>query len=228
MKKFYILLALLLMFPVATYGAPTDKLSFQGEPGNTCNQTVGADNFRIDSCGRLIEAANETTMGMVSLPLTSFTREGGEITQSPEGTGPESPNETVITAADGNPVLRLQETTEWIESSFRVPDNYYQNGDFRIKLTSNENTHVAALDFTVRVHTDTALDTTDSIETAVALAASPGETTVEELELDPESKFASLAAGNWVTIKVRRDAKYGTYQNDVDIYNFVFRYEKLY
>jgi len=233
MKQTIALLAagVLILTAAPLWAASGDKMSFQAEPGTTeSGYTIGADIYRIDAAGRLVEAANETAMSMVSLPLTSFTDEGSTISASPETATMISGPAARIVRVNGNTALRLSRNVgddpNWIETTFRVPDNYYQNGDFRLKTVSAENGHAASLDFAVRVHTDSALDTSDSLETAVALAASASTATIAELELNPASD--SFAQGNWVTIKVRRTAKVGRYAGDVDIYNFVFRYERQY
>lgn len=250
-KYFYTLLALLLMLPVTVFGASGDKLSFQADPGTTeSGYTIGADIYRIDAAGRLVEAANETTRGMISFALTSFTQKGNQL----EATGTES---TIYISEDearlslirdtqnnpkseGNTVIVIPARSLLpIERTFRVPPDYYQNGTFRVKTTSSENTHAAAVRFAVKVHTDSAIATTFTIESDVALPVSASTATIAELTLTPTSGFSALAADNWVTIKLQRTPKYasgsgasggmsGGGDNDLNIYNFAFRYDRQY
>uniref|UniRef100_A0A6M3XVB7 Uncharacterized protein n=1 Tax=viral metagenome TaxID=1070528 RepID=A0A6M3XVB7_9ZZZZ len=173
----------------------------------------------------------------VSIPLTSFTQDGAEIPMT--ASAPElfvSGPEAKIGVVNGNQAIILPAVfTGSIEATIPIPPNYYKNtatgekGKFKVITDSMENGHAASVDFAVRVHTSSAMDTTDSVESSVALAASPSTRTVAVLTLDPASDDDNFAVDKWVTIKLKRteNAPGGVGRNSyVSIYGFIFEYDK--
>uniref|UniRef100_A0A6M3KXJ8 Uncharacterized protein n=1 Tax=viral metagenome TaxID=1070528 RepID=A0A6M3KXJ8_9ZZZZ len=198
---------------------------------------AGTQVFEIDEDGRIIEAANETTVDHVSIPLTSFTINGAALTALTTDDVFVSEDDVRIGTINGNQAIvwgakdsggYFGNSNKYLEATVRVPQNYYQNGKIYAKVRSNEPNHVASVDWAARRHTNTTLDTVDSVETAVALTASPAAATVAKLTFDPESEDDSFAADNWVTFKVRRTPNVHGFNANLEFYEFYFEYERQY
>jgi hypothetical protein len=120
------------------------------------------------------------------VPLTASTTPGFEEDDA-------MPN---IVWADG-------ETSPVIQS-FRVPTDYSSGGAFRVLATESDSTTPNEIDFDVYVNADgTAVDASATGQTPVALAGTTS--TPDVVTLTPATDFASLAAGQWVTLRIWRD-----------------------
>jgi len=119
-------------------------------------------------------------------PLTTSSGPGFEIDDSISN----------IVFADG-------ETTP-ILVTFRVPSDYASGGAFNVIATESDSTTPNQIDFDVYINSDgTAADAAATGQTPVALAGTTS--TPDEVTLTVATDFASLAAGNWVTLRIWRD-----------------------
>ena len=88
--------------------------------------------------------------------------------------------------------------------TFRVPDDYSSGGAFRVFATESNANTVNQIDFEVYVNADaTAADSSATDQTPAALDQNTS--TGCEVTLTVATDFGSLAAGNWVTLRVWRD-----------------------
>lgn len=231
MKKIVMILALLLI-PSLVFAAAS---SFEGIE---IKQNDGTVVFEIDSSGRITEGANETAVKSVSIPLTDFRLPNGNAIPQTDEEFYVSGGTAMLGTIDENPAILLgQAVTDEspigtdvheVVASFRIPENYYQNGVFYAIVGSQENAHAATLDFAVRRGTTSTRDTTWTNETAVALSASATTHTVAQETLNPASEDDSFAADNWVTIKLFRGYNLTGFENNLAIYNVIFEYESQY
>jgi len=114
-----------------------------------------------------------------------------------------------------------------VQKKFRVPADYRSGGAFRV-LVGRNNTDAGnnppAIDYAVYVdQTNTALDTTATNQTASALSAANSDGSPEEKTLSVSTDFASLAAGDYVTVEFWRD-DVNTSTDDLRLYYAEFYY----
>jgi len=204
MKKYLIVfLAFLLIavFTVAYAADPTYGPKIYNKQGG--DELVAADGgtITVESGGTLaIESGGTLTYARersFTLPLFGFVSNDGVVLTSSTAPGLEIddlvPN---IVWADG-------ETTP-VQITFRVPSDYSSGGAFRLLCTESDSTTPNQVDFDVYVNKDgTAADASASNQTPVALAGTTS--TPDVVTLTPATDFTSLAAGDWVTIRIWRD-----------------------
>lgn len=88
--------------------------------------------------------------------------------------------------------------------TFRVPTDYYSGGAFRVIATESDSTTPNQIDFDVYVNrSGRAAASSASNQTPVALAGTTA--TPYVVTLTPSTDFSSLAAGDWVTLRIWRD-----------------------
>lgn len=138
-----------------------------------------------------------STTKQVSLPIMGFTHNGSAALTASTAPGLEVDDSiSAIVFADGE-VTPIQQT-------FRVPPNYSSGGSFRVFCTESNSTTPNQVDFDVYVNRDgVASDASATNQTPVALAGTLS--TPDEITLTPATDFASLAAGDFVTLRLWRD-----------------------
>ena len=106
--------------------------------------------------------------------------------------------------------------------TFRVPDDYASGGAFKVLATESDSTTPNQVDFSVYLNSDgTAADSAATDQTPVALTGTTS--TPSEITLTVATDFASLAAGDWVTLNIWRDnTADGT--GDLEVKGVVFDY----
>ncbi len=220
MKKYLIaVLAVLLLATVAwaadaTYG-PKVYMKQGGDEqvvadgGTVTVESGGAITFES---GATFTYARERSFG---LPLFGFVSTDGVVLTDSTAPGLEIddllPN---IVWADG-------ETTP-VTITFRVPTDYSSGGAFRVIATESGTSTPCQVDFAVYVNKDgQAAASTASNQTPVALAGTSS--TPDVVTLTPGTDFASLAAGDWVTLRIWRDDT-ATGTNDLEVKGVEFFY----
>jgi len=115
------------------------------------------------------------------------------------------------------------ETTP-VVTTFRVPSDYSSGGAFRLLCTESDSTTPNQVDFDVYVNrSGSALDAAATGQTPVALGTGSYTATPVVVTLTPATDFASLAAGDWVTLRIWRDnAAAGT--GDLEVKGVEFYY----
>jgi len=110
-----------------------------------------------------------------------------------------------------------------VQVTFAVPDDYISGGSFRLFADESDSTTPNQVDFAILTNSDGAVvDSSSTDQTPVALTGTAG--TPCEVTLTVATDFASLAAGNRVTLKLWRDnVAAGT--GDLEVSNVVFDYE---
>jgi hypothetical protein len=108
--------------------------------------------------------------------------------------------------------------------TFRVPTDYSSGGAFRLMCTESVSTTPNRVDFDVYVNRNgRAAASSASDQTPVVLAGTTSTPSV--ITLTPGTDFVSLAAGDWVTIRIWRDdnAVYGA-TGDLEVKGVEFFY----
>jgi len=228
-----IVFSLILLAGVAVGSMPTEfyRMILTPEaPGDSgldvlrINNTSGTKVFSIDDSGNLTKAGGETPTDVVSIPITSFSLDGVPLagtTSSNAYIG--EVNESKMAGTDSNPAIILSSSgLTPFEAMFRVPDNYLESPVFKVLASSNETGAypMPSLNFAVKVHTTTSMDEAFLSQSPVQLSSTPTEATLTVV-----TDFESLAAGNWVTLRLNRNAVGAA---DVNIYNIAFEYTKKY
>lgn len=149
------------------------------------------------------------------LPLTGFITSAGDAVTASTAPGLEVDDSIpAIVWADG-------ETTP-VMTTFRIPADYSSGGAFRVLATESNSTTPNQVDFDVYVNADgTASDSSATGQTPVALAGTTS--TPDVITLTPATDFSSLAAGQWVTIRIWRDDT-ATGTGDLEIKGVEFFY----
>ena len=113
-----------------------------------------------------------------------------------------------------------------IQKTFRVPRDYKSGGSFRVLLGRSSTDICPSIDFEVFVNrTATALDTSATNQTPVLAASHVGDGSAEESTLTIVTDFASLAAGDYVTVNLwRTDADSPASTGDLRLYWAEFVY----
>ena len=162
-----------------------------------------------------------TTEGVLEFPVSDFVlvSPGGVVVPSAASVpGFELDNERLAL------VWADSETTK-VQVSFRVPSVYSSGGAFRVLADSSAVTTPATVDFQVFVDTpgSVAWDVATTDQTPVALTTEAG--TPEMVTLTVATDFASLAAGDTVTLNIwRDDVADGT--DDLEVYYAEFYYTR--
>ncbi len=168
-----------------------------------------------------LNGATATTFNKtVPLPLnTFFVGDNNDAVIAPlsTSTAPGLEEDNTIPAvvwADGE--------TSLIQVTFRVPDDYVSGGAFRVVADESDSTTPNQIDFAVYNNSDgAAWDTDATDQTPVALTEGAG--TAETVTLSPSTDFASLSAGDIITVQIwRDDTANGT--GDLEIYYVEFYY----
>jgi len=109
--------------------------------------------------------------------------------------------------------------TSWAEVSFKVPTGYYSGGAFRVFCADSTATSSRNLiDFKVFVNSDdTAWDTSATNQAAQSLASTIV-THPDLVTLTVATDFASLAAGDLVTLQIVRDDTQTPVLADLEVY----------
>lgn len=218
---FFILLVVLLVIGTmaATWNmsiARFDSL-WVGDTDDTSNVTVGDDDVYIKGTLEVDGGVLATIERHINLPLNGFFVDNGTMMTAATTPGIEEddliPN---IVWADGevSPVVQ----------TFRIPADYSSGGAFRVIATESNSSTPNQIDFEVYVSADgAAADADSTLQTPVALAGTTA--TPDVVTLTPATDFASLAAGQWVTLYLWRDdaaAQAGT--GDLEVKGVDFYY----
>jgi len=195
-------------------------------PGTDNTVDIGASGTEVAaiyaetlSLGTPLTAANMADVERV-LPFTvgNFTESGNYLTALSADTAPgyeNHNNSTAIVWDDG-------EATP-VQLMFKVPADYSSGGAFRAVCDEDGSATASEVDFAVYVNADggAAWDSSTTNQTPVALAVQAG--TPELVTLSVATDFASLAAGDIVTLQVwRDDTANGT--NNLELYYLEFYY----
>lgn len=201
-------------FDAVKMKAVTDD-TYQIEVDNSSGTRV----FSVNSSGNVYVAgviANSRERGFTlplmgflladtAAPLSTSTTPGLEVDDA-------MPN---INWADGE--------TSPVMTTFRIPGDYSSGGAFRLFCTESNSTTPNQIDFDVYVNrAGSALDTSATNQTPVALGAGASTTPVV-VTLTPATDFTSLAAGDWVTLRVWRDDT-ATGTGDLEVKGIEFFY----
>ena len=142
---------------------------------------------------------------------------------------------TVVTlSASSVPVLQIDNNSMaivWVDTVtspvqviFKVPADYSSGGSFRAFVDESDSTTPNQVDFSVNVNSDSSVSGwhgTISDQVPVALTVDAG--TPEQITLTVDTDFATLAAGQWVTLNIwRDDVADGT--GDLELYYLEFIY----
>ena len=222
MKKLFLIAALIALLIVPYMGQAT-------ELNNVTSKGVDGDLVFYDKDGNeifSIEAANRK----VTYPSGSAVTIESGATFTISGTFAFSrersftlPLNTFSYAADASPVkvttagipgLEIDDVIPgivWADGeaspvlvTFRVPTDYSSGGAFRLICTESVSTTPNRVDFDVYVNrSGRAAASSASDQTPVVLAGTTSTPSV--VTLTPATDFASLAAGDWVTIRIWRD-----------------------
>lgn len=198
--------------------------------------------FEINSSGQIIEAANETPVGRIDLPLTSFYQaSGGEIVARPldnlayADSVPsllfDSANDTLPPALVWHNVHpKTSTSSEYLQHvasparlMFRVPDNYRSGGAFKLLVDVDKAT---TLDFMWEQKVNTsasALDT--SWGTNKIVQTTYANTNPQEITLTISGE--TLAAGSWIDWKFWRRSD-ASATNRARVYGVAFSYNTEY
>lgn len=133
-----------------------------------------------------------------TLPLTGFVFENTGAPLSTSTTPGLEVDDAIpnIVWADGE--------TSAVMITFRVPYDYSSGGAFRVFATESDSTTPNQIDFDVYVNrAGSAIDSAATGQTPVALDEATSTPSV--VTLTPATDFASLAAGDWVTLRIWRD-----------------------
>ncbi len=178
---------------VTTQGTSDDTYNFRG------NNSSGTRVFSVDKSGNTYIAGtlSNARVREFTLPLMGFVLSTGEVVTSSTAPGLEVDDSIPgIVWADG-------ETTP-VMATFRVPTDYSSGGAFRLLATESDSTTPNRVDFDVYVNRDGLIaDSSATNQTPVALAGTTSTGSV--VTLTPATDFASLAAGDWVTLRFWRD-----------------------
>jgi hypothetical protein len=225
MKKYLgILLSLTLVFTASVclaadgdkYNDGTIRVTADGIAPVSSSTDCGSASVPFDVVYANTITKTVPTVGIVSLPVTTLTSNGADVTAS---TAPGIETDNLLSAvvwADG-------ETTP-CQVTFKVPDDYLSGGAFKGLFDSSNSATPAKVDYAVYVNKhNTAWDSAATDQAAVALTTAASTPCVVALPIATD--FASLAAGDMVTLTVwRDDVSDGT--GDLEAYYLEFYYNK--
>lgn len=196
------LLALVMIQGTAFAAAKADKAVTVG--GNRSYYNIyDEDTMSSDSATGLptqqsVKAyIDSTAVRFVQLPLLSFGLDDLGAISVASVPGIESDDGVInIVWADGE--------VSPAEITFRIPNDYQSGGLFKVLATESDSTTPNQIDFDVYVNTPgVSIDTVRSNQTPVALDQATS--TPSEVTLQVSTDFASLAAGDWVHLRLWRD-----------------------
>ncbi len=173
----------------------TGEETYQVEVQNSSGTRV----YSVDSYGNVYIGGTLTSVVErgFTLPILGFMLTNGSPVSASTAPGLEVDNLIPnIVWSDG-------ETTP-VMITFRVPTDYYSGGAFRVIATESDSTTPNQIDFDVYVNrSGRAAASSASNQTPVALAGTTATPSV--VTLTPSTDFSSLAAGDWVTLRIWRD-----------------------
>jgi hypothetical protein len=220
----YVAVLVLLLFSVWCFASETKWDSVRVAP--TGDDTYGfsvdyPDGTRVWSVTKagvvyapIVRAINLPIMAVMATNSTYDTVYGGPLINS--GIYPGLGCPPVALHASQVAIAWATGFTTPVAITFRVPTDYYSGGAFRVLAT--QSTGDSSIDFDVTVNKgSTAFDNAATDQTAVNMRV--GTTSPEVVTLTPATDFASLAAGDWVTLRYWRSAGTGTtYVHDVEFF----------
>jgi len=156
----------------------------------------------------------------VDLPLASF--------QINDGTGI---NTITASTAPGfeldnklNSIVWADNEVTPISVTFKVPHDYFKDGEFRILADESNSTTPNKIDFQVYVNRDgQTWDTAATDQTPVALAGTAG--TPDVVQLKPVTDFNGLRPNDYVTFQMWRD-NVAIGNGDLEAYHVRFYYKR--
>lgn len=157
----------------------------------------------------------------IDLPITSFTTAG--ILMLGNST-PKLETDNTMTA-----VVWVDADVDPIERTFIVPANYHSGGRFKLWIDLSAESTDCEVDFDVYINTDdTTWDASATNQTVVQVknvaAAATGVGSPEVVTLTVATDFASLAAGQAVTIRIWRGDASDSATADLELYSVAFEY----
>ena len=242
MKKLFLIAALiaLLIIPYAGGAAELNNVTSKGVDGDLVfYDKSGNEIFSIEAGNRKITYPSGSAVDIES--GATFTVSGTFAHSRERSFG--LPLNTFAYAADASPVkvttagipgLEIDDVLPnivWADGetspvlvTFRIPTDYLSGGAFRLICTESVSTTPNRVDFDVYVNrSGRAAASSASDQTPVVLAGTTSTPSV--ITLTPGTDFVSLAAGDWVTIRIWRDdnAVYGA-TGDLEVKGVEFFY----
>lgn len=222
MKKLALFISLL-VFGLVTIASAEPQLNRRNvwNAKQIFKHGIKVDNNAIEANGGVTDTTGGVTAGEIAdvtryfnLPIGAMVTNGNTVSSS---TAPGIETDDLVPAlvwADG-------ETTS-AQISFRVPSDYSSGGLFKVFATESDSTTPNQVDFSVYVNADgSAADAAATDQTPVAIDGVTS--TGTEITLTPATDFASLAAGNWVTLNIWRDDT-ATGTGDLEVKGVAFYY----
>lgn len=203
-----------------------DQSSALGTPGTNVQRVYGVSGVLYTKNSSGTASVMGGKKKYIPLPLNAFmTESGGDGSTVGTAPAPLSTSTAPGLEIDDNMVSVVWadgETTP-IQVTFRVPADYVSSGRFKVLATESGTSTANQVDFDVYVNSDgVASDSAATGQTPVALAGTAS--TPDEVTLTPATDFASLSAGNWVTLRLWRD-DVATGTNDLELKGVVFEYD---
>ena len=197
----------------------TGEETYQVEVQNSSGTRV----FSVDSSGNAYVAGTltATVTRSVPLPIMGFLIQETSSTVTPI-TSSSTTTPIYATVSNNVPLLRFMTgyTTQVI-MTFRIPDDYSSGGAFKVMANQSGTTTACTIDFDVYVNAaGSTMDSAATDQTAGTLTYAG--TTPSQVTLTPATDFASLAAGQWVTLRLWKGTTTGT--DDLQVGNVSFFY----
>jgi hypothetical protein len=221
MKKFILLfVAVLVLMWTPGYSGETTLDSLRVVPG--VDDTYGLrqdypDGTRVWSVTKAGVVYGSFTRS-IPLPLTGFVIRSSATA----AVVPTSSTLPVLAIVSEMPyVMWADGETTPIQATFRIPDNYSSGGSF--KLMATQTATGCEVDFDVYINRSGGnVDAAATNQTPVAVSTTRT-TTPSEVALTPATDFASLLAGDWITLRIWRDNT-ATWTGSLRIHNVTFIY----
>jgi len=197
----------------------TGEETYQVEVQNSSGIRV----FSVDSSGNAYVAGTltATVTRSVPLPIMGFLIQETSSTVTPI-TSSSTTTPIYATVSNNVPLLRFMTGyTTPVIMTFRIPDDYSSGGAFKVMANQSGTTTACTIDFDVYVNAaGSTMDSAATDQTAGTLTYAG--TTPSQVTLTPATDFASLAAGQWVTLRLWKGTTTGT--DDLQVGNVSFFY----
>ncbi len=197
----------------------TGEETYQVEVQNSSGTRV----FSVDSSGNAYVAGTltATVTRSVPLPIMGFLIQETSSTVTPI-TSSSTTTPIYATVSNNVPLLRFMTGyTTPVIMTFRIPDDYSSGGAFKVMANQSGTTTACTIDFDVYVNAaGSTMDSAATDQTAGTLTYAG--TTPSQVTLTPATDFASLAAGQWVTLRLWKGTTTGT--DDLQVGNVSFFY----
>ena len=216
MKKLFLIAALIALFIVPYVGqaAELNNVTSKGVDGDLVfYDYAGNEIFSIEAGNRKVTYPSGSALEVESGGTFTHARERSFMLSLTSFVNAYDASPVVVTTT-GLPGLEIDDVLPgivWADGeaspvlvTFRVPSDYSSGGAFRLVCSESVSTTPNRVDFDVYVNRNgRAAASSASNQTPVALAGTTSTPSV--ITLTPGTDFVSLAAGDWVTIRIWRD-----------------------